>query len=367
VSQNATLNDRYQQIISLFENSTQEKYETQTFGPSAVPSLKTVVEAEVSHLDEHIQSRLKEEFLDCGPLLPLVSDEMVTEIVIQGPDNIWYERGPDFLKLEDGFFGETTFQNFFHRVLDEAHINLNERIPCGDGKWRTFRVHAITPPLSMVPSLTLRRQKSTSWTLLQMAERGWCDERALPLLQQLIHNRENILVVGETGCGKTSTLESLLFEIPANERCIIIEDSEEVHLPNAVSCRLLTRKDSQGILPDFQPTDLIRQALRMRPHRLLMGEIRSSEAKDFLLALSTGHRGSLASLHAEGARQALLRLEMLIQMGAPQWSLETVRRLNYVVVVGFSKNHRRCLLQIERIAGMESSGLLLEPCYSASI
>lgn len=299
----------------------------------------------------------------------ILQDEKVTEIILQSPSQLDYETSDGFLNLQHPFSDLHHYTWFIHKILDEAGLTLSLEKPCGDGKWGSFRVHAIMPPLSPTLSVTLRRQKKSIWTLQQLSDENWCTEAQQLLIRDSVQRHDNILILGATGSGKTSALEGFLSLITPNERCIIIEDSEEIHLPNPSSTRLLTRYDSLRLYPDFSAHHLIKQALRMRPHRLMMGEIRGDEAKDFLMTLSTGHKGSLATIHADNAPQALLRLEMLVQLGAPQWSLESIRRLigmslDLLVTVGWcSLTKKRKLLHMSRLAGVEATGILLDPIF----
>ena len=181
----------------------------------------------------------------------------------------------------------------------------------------------------------------------------------------MIRQQENLLFIGPTGCGKTTVLGACLRELRGDERAVIIEDTDELARPNSASTTLLTRGPFTPALPEVTLTDLVRQSLRMRPSRLVMGEVRGAEAKDLLLALATGHSGSLGTLHASEPRQALLRLEMLVQLGAPQWSVQAVRQLiqlsvDGLVVCGNEGGHRR-LEGIFKVAALESFGFLLDP------
>src|SRR5690606_15616349 len=146
---------------------------------------------------------------------------------------------------------------------------------------------------------------------------------------------------------------------------VTIEDTSEIRLPNAVSVGLLTRRDLNGTLPAYDQSDLLKHALRMRPDRIVVGEVRGAEAKDLLMALSTGHEGGMGTLHADSARQAVLRLEMLVQLGAPQWSVRAIRHLillgiHAIVVVKKDRNGRR-LDSITRITSLEDTGFCFEP------
>lgn len=238
--------------------------------------------------------------------------------------------------------------------------------PFADGKWNEFRVHlALAPSTSVPAAIALRRHPRSPWTFERLREAGWASERGLAALKSLVDERANFLVVGPTGSGKTSVLNACLGSIAPEERAIAIEDTSELAAPNAASLKLLARRDPQGALREIDLGELLRQSLRMRPDRIVMGEIRGAEAKDLLMAFATGHSGCMGTLHADSARQALLRLEMLIQLGAAQWSLSAVRTLillslRAIVVVARGLDGRRRLDGVYRIASLEDVGFLVE-------
>ncbi|MEK7357078.1 MAG: ATPase, T2SS/T4P/T4SS family, partial [Bdellovibrionota bacterium] len=238
--------------------------------------------------------------------------------------------------------------------------------PFADGLWRGCRVHLIVPPASGAePVLTFRKHPENPWTLAKLVASGWSSEQDAAKLEALVKDRLNFVVIGGTGSGKTSVLNACLASLPVSERTVIIEDTSELRCPNRASSKLLTRRDPQGHLREIDLSELVRHSLRMRPDRLVMGEIRGGEAKDLLMAFATGHTGCMGTLHAESARQALARLEMLVQLGAPQWSTQAVRSvihfsLQAVVVVGKNKDGARRLEGIYRIVSLEEFGFLIE-------
>lgn len=342
------LEDACARVLQRLQNSELE----------ADPSASVALEADGLH------SRLYAEFTGAGPLQTLLDREEITEIVVNGPRSIWFEIHGHFHPHEDRFLSAVTFENFRRRVNQEAGIHSDLNIPCTDGHWRGFRVHIIGPPLTDSFQITLRRQARQVWTLSRLAEKGWAHPDQLMTLESWLKAKKNFLIVGPTGSGKTSVLTACLQSLSPAERVICLEDTNElVPLPGA-SCKLLTRQDGHGLLRNYDLADLLRQSLRMRPTRLVLGEVRGAEAKDLLLALATGHHGSLGTLHASDARQALLRLEMLVQLSAGQWETQAVRQLiqlsvEGIVVAGF-RDGRRTLDGLFRLASLESFGFLVE-------
>lgn len=300
-----------------------------------------------------------------GPLAPLIEDPLVTEILTVGPLEVWYEKFGLLHRHTEMFSSPLAYHNFLQRICSEARLRPDLEVPHADGEWRGYRVHIAQPPIAANGvCLSLRRRSPHHWRLEDLIERKWADRAAVEVLQRKMLEHKSLLVVGPTGAGKTAVLNACLKEVPENERVVSIEDTDEIHLPNAASVKLLTREPLTNDLRTYTQADLVKQALRMRPDRLVVGEVRGPEAKDLLLALSTGHGGSLATLHASSARQALLRLEMLVQMGAPQWRLETVRNLIYLgldsIVVVKKENGERRLDGVFQITSLEETGFCLE-------
>jgi pilus assembly protein CpaF len=332
------------------------------------PSFEQFIEQLLIHEEIWLKNRLRGEYLGLGPLEGLIHDETVTEILINGPHSIWYESQGQWHGHQEAFLSDLTFRNFYHRLCAEAHLQTTLDKPMADGRWREFRICIVqSPVVRNLFNMSLRRHRPKAWTLSTLETAKWAPAEVLQLVREIIADRKNVLIVGPTGSGKTSVLNALLAEIPSSERVVILEDTDELQCANNLATKLLTRWDCQNLLTEITLSDLVRLALRLRPDRLVMGEVRGAEAKDLLMALSTGHRGSLATLHAESARQALLRLEMLIQLGAPQWSIAAVRQLlqltvDVVMVVTMENGHRQ-LESVWRLASLESFGFTLESLY----
>ncbi len=299
-----------------------------------------------------------------GPLTELLEDLTVTEILILGGSRIWIERNGKLCAWHSSFSGSLEFHRFVNQCLDEAGLVVDLKRPFGDGVWRDFRLHVTLSPLSEETCLSLRRQQREGWSFAALLENGWASSRWVNTLSKWFQEGQSLIVYGDTGSGKTATAEALLKALPENCRVVLLEDTREIKPPNDASTRLVTRKP-QGDLKEINFTELLRQSLRMRPDRLVMGEIRGSEAKDFLMVLASGHCGGLATLHADSATKALLRLEMLVQLGAPQWDLRSVRLLiahsiHYLIKVGRDDKGVRRLLALDKISSLEPTGFLLD-------
>ncbi|MCB0321487.1 MAG: CpaF family protein, partial [Bdellovibrionales bacterium] len=317
-------------------------------------------------LSPPLKKRILGEFCDSGPLLSLIENLRVTEICVNGSNQIWYEIDGQLQSWQDRFFSGFTYENFIQRVFSDARVHIDLCQPAVDGSWKEFRIHAVGKPLSPLGTvLTLRRHPQNSWTLEKLEEHGWACRNSLEKIANLVRQKQTILIAGPTGSGKTSILSACLKNLAANERRSEERRTREIALPNPISLQLLTREDLRTHLPRYTLSDLIRHSLRMRPDRLIMGEVRGPEAKDLVLLLSTGHQGGLATIHARDPHEALMRLEILIQLGAPQWRPETVRKLifhgvQYVLLTERLENGQRQFAGAYRLSSLESTGFLLD-------
>lgn len=327
-------------------------------------SFRRFLEKHGKDLSEKEFKRLEDELFDWGPLVDLIDQDDIFDILIQGPDHIYVESSKGLSKWPDQFLSQRSFDNFKELLLKESKLLINQRDPFGNGKARGFRVHIVTPPISKQTTITLRKHRKYRLSFEKLFETGFCNPDEKELIQNILNSHKNFLVVGPTGSGKTTFLNSLIGELPEHERLVVIEDTDEIQSGNPLHAKLLAREICPETLKPVLMEDLVKQSLRMRPDRLVVGEVRGQEAKDLLQALATGHTGSMGTLHAHSARQALLRLEMLIQMGAPQWSLHSIRQLinmslDYLIVLSNDRMNKG-IKEISKIAGVEEFGILLE-------
>ena len=312
------------------------------------------------------RERIWGEFFGLGPIQKLVDDLEVNEILLHSHQNICYEKKGELHLLKDTFVNALNFHNFVRRLFKESEVCLNLERPFANGSWRGFRLYASDASVSERGlQICLRRHPDNPWTLSKLKEKNWASHTVCERLCKKVKDKKNILVIGPTSSGKTSVLSALLQEVGERERVVLIEDSSELKIPNAFPTKLLCRVSPWGTLPDVHLEKLLCESMRMCPHRIVVGEVRGQEAKDLLLILSTGHAGSMGTLHASDAQQCLLRLEMLVQMGMPQWSLASVRRLLYlsldsILVVERNEKGHHCFKDLYEIKGLENHGLLIE-------
>lgn len=346
----------------LQETPTDHIHQMKNLTESLFPSLSAIEREKILH-----------EIHGLGPIESLILDSSVSEILIHSPEEISYESHGTLYKHPEIFSTEQTFNNFIHRISGLANIHVNIEKPYATGDWQDFRIQMIGPALSKKFTLiSLRRMPKQTWTLPHLLELKWCTEEQLQLLRRIYQERKNFLIIGPTGSGKTAVMNALLQESrDSHERILTLEDVAELEKPNTFSSSLYTREDHTGVLTSVSLSELVKLSLRLRPDRLVLGEVRGGEAKDLLMALSTGHRGSFGSLHADDPRQALLRLEMLIQQGAPEWSTESIRTLihlglDYLILVGKNKNGFRECRGLFKITSRESHGFLIDEISQAN-
>lgn len=361
------LHERALQIVDAIKSQSMKEFTFEGMPNESHPDneLKRWIAPYLPDLTESEQQRLYEEFTGFGPIENYLNNNEVSEILVNSKDDIWVETKGTLHRIDDRFFSDFTFQLFLNKLLLRIDGVIDKESPVLDRNMSQFRICMVDECLTQKTSiLSIRRHPDYQWSLNSLMTAGWCTPAEREWLKNLIADRKRFLIIGPTGCGKTSVINALLAETDSSCRSIIIEDTPEITSVNSCSIKLLTRTQRSQLV-DITQTDLVKASLRLRPDRIVMGEIRGTEAKDFLMALSTGHNGSFGSLHASDPHQALLRLEMLIQMGAPQWSLEAIRKLIFlsldgILVLSKEISGKRMFKGAYQITSLETSGFLLD-------
>ncbi|WP_156723349.1 CpaF family protein [Streptomyces apocyni] len=270
--------------------------------------------------------RVVDEALGLGVLEPLLEDASITEIMVNGPDAIFVERGGRVEQLPLRFASNDQLMQTIERIVSTVNRRVDESTPMVDARLPSGeRVNVIIPPLSLTGATLTIRRFPKPYKLDELIRLGSLDEQMLMLLSGFVRARFNVIVSGGTGTGKTTLLNALSALIPDNERIITIEDSAELQLQQAHVIRLESRPPNVEGKGQITIRDLVRNSLRMRPDRIVVGEVRGGETLDMLQAMSTGHDGSLATVHANTAEDALMRLQTLGSMSEVMIPFEALR------------------------------------------
>jgi pilus assembly protein CpaF len=289
-------------------------------GGDVAAEIAALVEREAAALSDEERATLTERVLRAatglGPLEPLLADPTVDEVMVNGPDAVYVERGGLVEPAAVRFGSEGELRHAIERILAPLGRRVDEASPLCDARLADgSRVNVVIPPLSLSgPCLTIRRFRPDGLSLEQLVELGTLSDAEADLLARCVAARTSILVSGGTGSGKTTTLNALSGAIPDGERIVTVEDAAELRLRQAHVVRLESRPPSLDGRGEVTIRALVRNALRMRPDRIVVGEVRGGEALDLLQALNTGHEGSLSTIHANSPADALARLETLALM-----------------------------------------------------
>ena len=357
------LSKEFENILFLFQDKLAKK--DFSINSQSEKTNESIIKENCSHQN---QQRILSEFSGFGPLDSLLNQEAINEIIINGKDHIFYEKYGKILLLEDHFLSKITFRNIVEKIGTQAGLTVHLKKPFAEGKWGVFRVHILRPPIVKEDfHICLRRHPKSLWTFDKLEELNWAPKQAIEIVQQFVKDRFNFLIIGSTSSGKTSVLNACLQEVKQNERVLSIEDTDEIILPNKASTKLLSQTDPESEKALIDQHNLVKQSLRLRPDRIVMGEVRGAEAKDLILALATGHKGSIGTLHGNDHKQALWKLETLAQIGAPQWKSSTIQRLIFSSLQGLlvleKKDGMRLLKGIYKITALEPSGFLFESLF----
>ena len=319
---------------------------------------------------ERLVEELISEILGLGPIEPLLKDSSVTEVMVNGPDSIYIERKCRLQKTDVRFRNTEHLMHIIDRIVTAVGRRVDESSPMVDARLADgSRVNVIIPPLSLTgPCVTIRKFSKDVLTVDKMIEFGSFDQRMAEFLEDCVKGRLNIVVSGGTGSGKTTLLNVLSSYVPATERIVTLEDSAELQLKQDHVVTLETRPPNIEGEGEVTMRDLVRNALRMRPDRIIVGECRTGEALDVLQAMNTGHDGSMTTAHANSARDALSRLETMVLMSGMELPLRAIRSqiasaVDIIVQIARLRDGSRKIINIAEVTGMEGDIITLQDLF----
>ena len=309
--------------------------------------------------------------LGYGPIQALLDDDDVTEIMVNSTDRIYVERAGRLHPTEARFLSEDHLRRIIERIVSEVGRRVDESSPMVDARLPDgSRVNAVIPPLAVDgPSLTVRKFARDPFTAEDLVAMGSMNQSIADLLRACVEGRLNVIVSGGTGTGKTTMLNVLSSYISDGERIVSVEDAVELQLQQPHVVRLESRPPNVEGRGEVTIRDLVRNALRMRPDRILVGEVRSGEALDMLQAMNTGHEGSLTTVHANSPRDALSRVETMVLMAGMDLPVRAIREqiasaIHVIVQIGRMRDGSRRITQITEVAGMEGGTITLQDIFT---
>ncbi|MBB5335081.1 CpaF family protein [Pectinatus brassicae] len=315
-------------------------------------------------------SDVSDEIFGLGPIEPFLKDDTITEIMINGPKKIFIEKMGKLHLTKVYFQDNTHLMHIIERILTPLGRRVDESSPLVDARLADgSRVNIIVPPLALNgPCVTIRKFSRNPLTMENLVNFGTLDENMSFFLQACVKAKLNVLVSGGTGSGKTTTLNALSSFIPNNERIVTIEDAAELRLQQKHVVTLEARPENIEGKGAVTIRDLVRNALRMRPDRIIVGEVRSGEALDMLQAMNTGHDGSLTTAHANNPRDALRRLETMVLMAGVELPVRAIREqissaIDLIMHQSRIRDGSRRITYISEVQGMEGDVIILQDIF----
>ena len=319
----------------------------------------------------HVVRQIEDEVMGLGPLETLLADPSVSDILVNGAHRVYVERDGKIERTDIRFHDDAHLLNIIDRIVSRVGRRIDESVPMVDARLQDgSRVNAIIPPLALDgPVLSIRRFGKDVLTTDDLIRLGSLSPALVELLKAVVLARLNVMISGGTGSGKTTLLNVMSGFIPERERIITIEDSAELQLRQPHVVRLETRQVNVEGRGQITQRDLVRNSLRMRPDRIVVGEVRGAEALDMLQAMNTGHDGSLTTVHANSSRDALSRIETMVAMSGVQFPIAALRAqiaaaIDVIIHVERHEDGRRRVTSLQEIHGMEADTISMSEIFT---
>jgi pilus assembly protein CpaF len=318
-----------------------------------------------------ITNELVDEIVFYGPITPLLNDPNITEVMVNGPDQVYIEKGGKLYLSEVFFRDDEHILHIIERIISPIGRRIDESMPMVDARLPDgSRVNAIIPPLSLNgPTVTIRKFSKDPFMMEDLINFGTLTQQMASFIEACVNARLNIVISGGTDSGKTTTLNVLSLFIPPSERIITIEDAAELQLRQPHVIRLESRPPNIEGKGAITIRDLVRNSLRMRPDRIIVGEVRGGEALDMLQAMNTGHDGSLTTGHANSPRDVLSRLETMVLMAGMDLPIRAIREqiasaVNLIIHQNRFRDGSRRITHITEVQGMEGDVITLQNIFT---
>ena len=370
--------ERIQQIAKELKTTIFDRYNLNSMSDEQLENcieelLSGYLQEEYITIEERvdISERVYSSIRGFGLLDSIIKDDEITEVMINGPEDIFIEKAGKLYKLDQAFESERQLEDIIQKVVGQAGREVNQANPIVDTRLPDgSRVNVVLPPIAMKgATVTIRKFSKTPMTIEQLLKYGSITPEVAHVLELLVKAKYNIFIAGGTGSGKTTFLNALSNYIPRDERVITIEDSAELQITgidNLVS--LETRNANASGSGEITIRDLIKSSLRMRPERIVVGEVRGGEALDMLQAMNTGHDGSLSTGHANSTSDMLSRLETMVLQGTEGLPLEAIRQqiasaVDIIIYLSRLRDKTRKTMEICEVLGFENGEIKLNPIY----
>ena len=323
---------------------------------------------------ERLAEQIADDILGHGPLERLLADETITEIMVNGPHDIWIERHGRLYETAVRFDDESHLRRMINKIVAQVGRRIDEGQPMVDARLPDgSRVNAVIPPLSLSgPLLTIRKFQNKRFDLNELIRIGTLSPDTVEFLRRCVRAKLNILISGGTGTGKTTLLNAVSASIPDADRIVTIEDAAELSLAQRHVLRLESRPKNMEGEGEIPIRALVRNSLRMRPDRIIVGEVRGPEALDMLQAMNTGHDGSLSTVHANSPRDALARIETMVLMAGYDLPVRAIRQqvssaLELIIHIERLEDGSRKVSHITEVQGMESDVITLQDIFKFQV